>query len=610
MRRRFNRGERVALYLANDGRCGICGAELDSGWHADHVTPYSRGGRTDITNGQALCPTCNLMKGATVTGLREWQAQASTLYFENEPQDFLVCATPGAGKTRFALHLAQRLRDAQVVDRIAVIVPTDSLRMQWADASPLPLMPVSGPEDYTKRDYAGFVATYQQIAQPQHTELCRRAVSSTPTIAIIDEIHHAGDEESWGVGLRRALELSHRRLALTGTPWRRGNSPIPFVRYDDDGRVIVDVTYEYGQAVSDGVCRRIEFDAFDGEAKWQDCGKIIASDLSSDALNDTDRSHMLSAALDPGHQWMRGILAKANERLVDIRSEVPDAGGLVIAYDRTYAAGYHSLLKSITGEWPTLVVSAEPDAQRNLERFRRGHSPWLVAVRMVSEGVDIPRLVVGVYASKIKTPLFFRQTVGRFVRIREAEEINACMFLPAVPSLMANAAQIEEELRHQLEESDRQWSRTDMSGASQLQGAFDLAVTLSTSEPIFDSTILAGDRFSATELETAEGLCRCAGLPLRLASQIAIVARNIQAGVIATPPHRETPIVDPQHRREQVLRGEINKLVCRIAYATGVPPKDVNKDLRRRGFPARPQASISELDEIRAHVLKRLADLP
>ena len=57
----------------------------------------------------------------------------------------------------------------------------------------------------------------------------------------------------------------------------------------------------------------------------------------------------------------------------------------------------------------------------------------MVAVRMVSEGVDVPRLAVGVYATTTTTPLFFAQAVGRFVRARKRGE-TASVFLPSVPA--------------------------------------------------------------------------------------------------------------------------------------------------------------------------------
>ena len=71
---------------------------------------------------------------------------------------------------------------------------------------------------------------------------------------------------------------------------------------------------------------------------------------------------------------------------------------------------------------------------RSSPRSRPRREPWIVAVNMVSEGVDIPRLRVGVYATAAKTPLIFRQIVGRFVRTipgRPAEP--SWLYLPGRP---------------------------------------------------------------------------------------------------------------------------------------------------------------------------------
>jgi 5-methylcytosine-specific restriction endonuclease McrA len=62
--RRFRPAVRVALFLAARGRCAECGEPLQPGWHADHVEPVSAGGETVPANGRALCPRCNLAKGA------------------------------------------------------------------------------------------------------------------------------------------------------------------------------------------------------------------------------------------------------------------------------------------------------------------------------------------------------------------------------------------------------------------------------------------------------------------------------------------------------------------------------------------------------------------
>src|SRR5690625_7333865 len=66
----------------------------------------------------------------------------------------------------------------------------------------------------------------------------------------------------------------------------------------------------------------------------------------------------------------------------------------------------------------------------------------MVAVRMVSEGVDVPRLAVGVYATSASTPLFFAQAIGRFVRSRMPGE-TASVFLPSVPRLLGLAENME-----------------------------------------------------------------------------------------------------------------------------------------------------------------------
>ena len=68
---------------------------------------------------------------------------------------------------------------------------------------------------------------------------------------------------------------------------------------------------------------------------------------------------------------------------------------------------------------------------------------------MVSEGVDVPRLAVGVYATTTATPLFFAQAVGRFVRARERGE-TASVFLPSVPTCSAYAAEMEVQRDHVL----------------------------------------------------------------------------------------------------------------------------------------------------------------
>lgn len=599
-RRRFNKRERSVLYLAADGKCCECRRDISQGWHSDHVQPFSRDGITDLINGQALCRECNLKKGNRVgVELREWQQQAINKYYQHGSPNFLVSATPGAGKTTFALTLAKQLIDSGVAERIAVVVPTDTLRRQFADDAAqagIPLNPVSDPSDYDKDGYLGYVATYQQLSRGAGAGMARHA-SRKRTAVFLDEIHHAGERKSWGDGLVEAYEHAVTRICLTGTPWRENKQePIPFVMYSEDGVVQVDFAYEYGAAVADGVCRPIEFHAYDGEARWRDCGITKSADLSVD-MDDDDVPNALNTVLRPDHAWMPALLSHANDALQELRQEVPDAGGLVVAQDVWLANQYADILERITSDRPTVATSEDPDAKDHIEAYKAAKSKWLVAVKMVSEGVDIPRLGIVVYAAKTRTPLFFRQVVGRVVRKRERDpEFNARMFIPAIPALMEHAAAIEDELRHQLEietERDKREPRSD-----DLQRQLPLVEPIGASEAVFGAAIYRGGNISAEQHALAERKCRQHNIPLNFAVNIAAML-NEEAILqpVAAPGLVKREV--PKWRRESLLRSQIDREVGKYAYLAGMEKKEVNAILRRE-FGERKKLSVEKLEELLA----------
>jgi superfamily II DNA or RNA helicase len=605
-RRRFSGREHADLYLAADGQCEECGTKLERGWHADHRQPWSRGGTTDVINGRALCPKCNLKKGDRVSGLREWQQRAKDAFLAADKQNFLISATPGAGKTRFALDLARDLVNAGRVQRLVVVVPSDTLRTQWADEGDdfgLPLIPVSDPIDYEKSGYRGCVVTYQQL---RHGANFLRRATRVPTLAIIDEIHHAGEGQNytWGDDLKAALEYARYRLALTGTPWRRDRySPIPFIEYDEGGRVKVDVAYEYGEAVADGVCRPIEFHAYDGEANWRDPN--LPTPMVSVNLTDVGKPDVgiaLSTVFHPGSPWIKTLLTKGAEALDALREEVPDAGGLVVADDQHSAKEYAKVLKAITKEMPALATSDIPEAKEVIRQFKKSSQKWLVAVRMVSEGVDIRRLAVGVYATRGRTPLLFRQIVGRFVRIRTDTDPNALLFIPAIEEYVSLAREIEEELRHQLErETERDTDRGD-------EGTLFEREPLSASEAILYRAVFKGDEVEPAELEVAVHACRQFGIPVWSAAGVARMLREREArsepGAVAVI----APKDPPRHRQERLLRPQVESLVRRVAWRRNVKPQQVATELLRMGFPPRPQATVEELRKMQEILGKWLTE--
>lgn len=64
-RRHFNTKEREVLFIFAGGQCQICKNVLTNDWQPDHIIPHSKGGETDVSNGQALCKSCNLKKGSS-----------------------------------------------------------------------------------------------------------------------------------------------------------------------------------------------------------------------------------------------------------------------------------------------------------------------------------------------------------------------------------------------------------------------------------------------------------------------------------------------------------------------------------------------------------------
>ncbi|SGK38064.1 hypothetical alanine and arginine rich protein [Mycobacterium tuberculosis] len=208
--------------------------------------------------------------------LRGWQRRALVQYLGTQPRDFLAVATPGSGKTSFALRIAAELLRYHTVEQVTVVVPTEHLKVQWAHAAAAhglsldPKFANSNPQ--TSPEYHGVMVTYAQVAS--HPTLHRVRTEARKTLVVFDEIHHGGDAKTWGDAIREAFGDATRRLALTGTPFRSDDSPIPFVSYqpDADGvlRSQADHTYGYAEALADGVVRPVVFLAYSGQARWRD----------------------------------------------------------------------------------------------------------------------------------------------------------------------------------------------------------------------------------------------------------------------------------------------------------------------------------------------------
>ncbi len=398
---------------------------------------------------------------STVT-LRPWQRAAFDRFRDSPDPDFLAVATPGAGKTTFALTCARATLARWAAEgadgrrRLVVVAPTSHLKIQWSLAAHrlgLQLDPDWAPGQGIARDVHGLVTTYQQVATGPAANALRGIVADG--MVILDEIHHAGHERAWGDGVFQAFELAAKRLALSGTPFRSDSSKIPFVRYDvtaEGDLAHADYTYGYADALRDGgVVRPVYFPRVDGQMEWSTPSGDVLRATFDDELARDQTSARLRTALSLDGDWLPTVLGQAHDRLRAVRQQQPDAGGLVIATDQDHAQGIARLLRNRFDVPAEVVVSDDPTASRKIAEFSHNDRPWLVSVRMVSEGVDIPRLRVGVYATTTSTELFFRQAVGRFVRWQFGRASQkAFVYIPDDPRLRAHAFQIAEARRHVL----------------------------------------------------------------------------------------------------------------------------------------------------------------
>lgn len=552
----------------------------------------------------------------TAPSLRAWQTAALGRYFAESPKDFLAVATPGAGKTTFALTVASELLSRRVIDRVTVVAPTEHLKTQWAEAAArvgIPLDPsYAGRAGKTSADYVGVAVTYAGVAVNPLAHRIR--TERFKTLVILDEVHHAGDALSWGEAVREAFEPARRRLALTGTPFRSDINPIPFVHYEPgpDGipRSVADYTYGYGHALADHVVRPVLFLAYSGTMQWRTrAGDEVAARLGEPLTKDLT-AQALRTALDPAGSWIPSVLEAADKRLSEVRRHMPDAGGLVIATDQDSARAYAKVLTSVAGEKPVVVLSDEKAASKKISEFASSEARWMVAVRMVSEGVDVPRLAVGVYATTTATNLFFAQAIGRFVRARARGE-TASIFLPSVPLLLGHASEMEVERDHALgrtisNEDDIFAAEADLlnqaeAGATEVTDEGLLPFEALGSQATFDRVLYDGGEFGhAGEVHVgSEEEMDFLGIPgLLEPDQVRHLLQKRQTDRAnlrrRTEPEAEREVTT--HERLAVLRRELNSLVAAWHHRTGAPHGATHSALRKElGGPAAAVASADQL---------------
>lgn len=405
----------------------------------------------------------------------------------SDRQSFTVAAVMGAGKTMLILRWLHRLLENRRARLGVIVVPTDNLRLQFCrDAKGVGVHAyavTTKPDshyDTTKRvscirgldgplpdDAHAIVITYAQLAIEENVLALRALCNEAQVAWAFDEVHHGGDgihEEDdalrWADGMRRAAEQGAFRLLTTATPNRTDGRPIPFLTYTD-GRPVFDYAYDYERALADGYVRPIEFVPMNGTMEWYSTIEGNMTARLSDDIPRTQLSKRLNTAVDPDFEWVPRTLEAAHRCLESIRGQGKhhDAGGLAVVRNRTDAAKVAGMLRTL-GARVVVVTYDDANASEKIDAFRDSQDHWIVAVRMVSEGVDIRRLRVIAYCTNITTELLFLQIMGRIIRIIAGLNPQiAYMFIPDEPRIMAlveTYRQMVERAKAERERRDRQ----------------------------------------------------------------------------------------------------------------------------------------------------------
>lgn len=561
--RNFTKEQKLAVSLVQDAQ-----------GEADHIDPYSRGGKTSVENCQILSSSANRKKGAFKFIPRAWQKEFFKKWNNRKPNDpFLLIAIPGGGKTMAALETYRKWSEAGSDRRLIVVVPSDNLRQQWKDEAALFGASLQTKEFGTdfKHGFQGGVATYALVAnQPL---VFRKLCSVAPTMVVFDEVHHCGDEAHYGRGITTAFELAKERLLMSGTPWKSDGQPIPFVKYDSEGYAVGDFVYDYPRALAEDVVRYLVFDHAKGSIKNDCTGEVeyLSQDISEEAAK-----KRLRKLLDPEGDYVREQIASAHRKLVECRRSIPDAAAMAACIDQYHAIKIAKVIKEVTGCNPSVIVSDSDLENDSVKKFRTSKKEWLVSVRKVSEGTDIKRLQVLCYLTNTTSELFFRQLIGRVSRVRNMDDFEAYVYLPADPRLIRCAKNIEnaqvQALKEQNENESKELEEKDL-GELRLD-------SYSTSHEGTDVAFIGGERVSMAEYSRIQQVAERTSTPMQKVLQISQAMGILQDLKPAVDEH-QTHVISKEDRMD-ALRRKCNKAAFRLSKLAGIEVKEIHCQFKQQ----------------------------
>lgn len=380
--------------------------------------------------------------------LRTWQKECIntiTSLFNAGQRHCLVTATPGSGKTILAAQLANKMLDNDDIDLVLCLAP--SVEVATGFATEL--------ERSTGLSMNGLIGSYGQACTyhslAHMTESFWSLFKRLRVLVIFDEIHHCGGSDidnstAWGeILITQIQDNACFTLALSGTPWRSDKLPVALNHYcDQSGKLRSDYSYPLTQAIEDNVCRTPIVVAIDNsDLRYESLTGAHDSYQSISELMSSGVAFQLLLISKPLVSYM---LKQAIFKLAELHYSSPDAAGLVVASSIEHAHFVADILMSDFGQKAIVITSDDKRAIEKIRAFRDGSDRWVVSVGMISEGTNIPRLQVCCYLSRVKTELYFRQVLGRILRMTNKRSKHAYLYIFAEPTLLSFARRLDQDI--------------------------------------------------------------------------------------------------------------------------------------------------------------------
>lgn len=486
-RRLFSDTQKCELLEAASHKCqgeSCTNRDLSNGqkYEFHHVKRHADGGLTSTLNGMVLCVECHRKAvpcdetaslGSVWGILRDWQKEAVSRFIKSDSRVFVLEAAPGSGKTLFAACVARYELDSESeVSHVICVAPWKPILVSMQKAFGLMKLDVRDKFHYDRKRGELQVITQGDVTLDTYSGFCNQdtvnvikawqARHGFKFMLILDEVHHTNIVSgTWGPYAEEVASLAAKIVVMSGTFFRSDSRAISFLEYEESGPRL-DYQIRYPECVAMRYVRSVAFRFCDPELVVY---KHRLNGTKRHVLSKIPRSSakMLAAAkfelLNPKGDHVAWMITEAWRELQRFRTKWPDAACLVVCQsgggkessDERMIHEVARRISELTSQQSVVVTSDDAASHGRLSAFSTNGAtdPFLCAIRMVSEGVDIPRIRVVLFLSYTDSEMLFRQIVGRGLRYIDGKEDDtaALVVMPRFPVMADFAERFEEDVR-------------------------------------------------------------------------------------------------------------------------------------------------------------------